>query len=172
MNDTITLLAQSLGEEGAALLAPHVEDVTLAAGTALFREGEPSSFLYLIVDGEADILQNVDGRPVRVASRGPGSWLGEIGFIDGGPATASVVAPAPLHAVRMAHTTLLILANERPEVATVLLRLVSRQMAERIAQTSSGIIEQVAPGQYRVRKPEEVRGWVSQVLGWLSGGRA
>jgi CRP-like cAMP-binding protein len=163
------MLAQALGEEGAALLVPHVETVTLAEHTELFREGESASFLYAILDGEVAVLQVHDGRKVAVAVRGPGSWLGEIGFIDAGPATATVVARGPVRAVRVSQTTLLILANEHPEAASVLLRHVSRQMAERIAQTSSGIVEHVGPGQFRVRKPEEVRSWVSQALGWMFG---
>lgn len=170
VNDPTPLLAAALGAEGAARLLPHLEAVDLADGDVILTDGAPSSHLYLLVGGELGIVHVApDGKRVDLGTRGPGSWIGEVGFVDAGPATATVVAKGPCRVLRIDHATLLRLADERPDVASVVLRVVTRQLAERIATSSSGIVEALAPGQVRVRKPEEVRGWVARALGWLVG---
>jgi CRP-like cAMP-binding protein len=166
----LALLADAVGADGAAQLHPHLVALDLADGDTVFVDGVPCAHLVLIVSGELAIQHVADGRVVEMGTRGPGGWLGEVGLVDPGPATATVVARGPVRVLRMEHQTLLELITSHPEVASVLLRHVTRQLAERIATSSSGIVERVGPGQVRLRKPEEVRGWVSTVLGWLVGG--
>jgi CRP-like cAMP-binding protein len=165
-----TWLAEAVGADGAELLHPHLEAVTLADGETVFVDGVASSHVMLLVEGELVVRYEAGGHVVELGTRGPGSWLGEVGLIDPGPATATVVSRGPSRILRVDHATLLELAHERPEVASVLLRHVTRQLAERLATSSAGIVEHLGPGQVRLRKPEEVRGFVSTVLRWLSGG--
>jgi CRP-like cAMP-binding protein len=106
---------------------------------------------------------------VTLGVRGPGSWFGEVGFVDAGPSTATVVARGPVSTLRIDHATLMRLSTDHPEVASALLRHVNRQMALRIAESSSGIMDHVGPGRYRLRKPDEVRSWTSRALSWLLG---
>jgi CRP/FNR family transcriptional regulator, cyclic AMP receptor protein len=166
----LALLAQAVGAEGADLLHPHLEAIELRDGDTVFVDGAPSDHLVLLVSGELVVQHVADGRVVEMGRRGPGSWLGEVSLIDPGPATATVVCRGPVRLLQLEHRTLLDLTTDRPEVASVLLRHVTRQLADRVAASSSGIVERVGPGQVRLRKPEEVRGWVSTVLGWLVGG--
>ena len=64
------------------------------------------------------------------------------------------------------------LAEDHPEVASVLLRHVTRVLADRLHRSSSGILRQVSDEQFRVEHVEHVeqnRSWLSRTLSWLVG---
>src|SRR4029450_11372055 len=52
-------------------------EVPVEPGVALFREGEPADFWWLLVDGAIDLVRHV-GREDTVVARmdGPGRWAG------------------------------------------------------------------------------------------------
>ena len=60
-----------------------------AAGACIFAEGDdPSGLMYVVVEGEVDIIAN----GTLIDTIGPGSCLGEIGLVDKGPRTATALA--------------------------------------------------------------------------------
>jgi hypothetical protein len=61
------------------------------AGTALVRQGEPSSEVFLLLDGVLRVEE--DGR--RLAEYGPGALLGERAHLEGGARTSTLVAVTP-----------------------------------------------------------------------------
>ena len=69
---------------------------TVERGEVLIQEGQLHKHLYFILDGEVDVFTNED--PSDASTRkllttlGPGDSVGEYGFIDGRPASASVEA--------------------------------------------------------------------------------
>ena len=65
--------------------APAIK--TLPAGMTLFRAGDAADFVYILVDGQANLL--VGKTIVEVAVRG--NLLGEVALIDGKPRSATVV---------------------------------------------------------------------------------
>ena len=62
------------------------------AETLLIRQGEPTEELYLLGSGTA--LVKVDERTVSVL--GPGSFVGEVDFLTGGPPVAEVRSAEPI----------------------------------------------------------------------------
>ncbi len=60
----------------------------LAAGQTLFKEGEPGDLMYVLISGTAEI--SVNGKVVEFA--GAGAIVGEMGMIDEGSRSATVVA--------------------------------------------------------------------------------
>lgn len=162
-------LVQSLGPDGAARMRPWLATVQLPPGSHLLDEGERSSTLWFLLDGEVSICLLADGAPLEVSRRGPGSWLGEVAFFDHGPSTATVVATTPVVVARIDHAELAALEEADPQALHALLGVLLRQMAERVSQGSSGILEAAGPT-VRVRKPAETRSWLRQVLDGLFGG--
>ncbi|MDQ6719361.1 MAG: cyclic nucleotide-binding domain-containing protein [Candidatus Dormibacteraeota bacterium] len=80
-------------------LASRTDEVDIKADHMLIKQGSPSDSFYVLLDGEATV--NVDGksRPVLHA----GDFFGEIGMLDRGPATATVVTATPVRAMVMSH---------------------------------------------------------------------
>jgi CRP-like cAMP-binding protein len=62
------------------------------AGTVLLTEGQPITELFFVTDGAARIEKN--GALVAICSRG--DFVGEMGFVSGSRATATVVADRPM----------------------------------------------------------------------------
>jgi CRP/FNR family cyclic AMP-dependent transcriptional regulator len=81
-------LFSSLSKRERSELATHADDIDVAEGTHLVREGEFAYEFFVIEDGSAEVLR--DGE--HVADLGPGDFLGEMGIVTGSPRNASVVA--------------------------------------------------------------------------------
>ena len=62
--------------------------LSLAPGDFLFREGESGEKMYVLLEGNAEIMVG----DLVVETAGPGALLGEMALIDSGPRTATVVA--------------------------------------------------------------------------------
>jgi Cyclic nucleotide-binding domain len=63
----------------------------LKAGTALVRQGEAGSEVFLLLDG----VMRVEEDGVRLAEYGPGAMLGERAHLEGGRRTSTLVAVTP-----------------------------------------------------------------------------
>ena len=80
-------------------LASRVDEVLLPAGKTLLVQGKPTDTFYILLGGEVEV--SVDGRPLKRLSAG--DFFGEIGMLDRGPATATVVTTTPARAMVMSH---------------------------------------------------------------------
>ena len=79
--------------------AANTDEVDVAAGRELIRQGEPSDTFYVLLDGAADVV--IDGKNRRTL--GPGDFFGEISMLDRGPATATVTTTKPSRMMVMSH---------------------------------------------------------------------
>jgi hypothetical protein len=74
-------------------LAIHVAHADVAAGQAVFHQGEDGDRFYVIRDGKAEVLG--DGR--LIGTMGPGDGFGEIALLHDTVRTTTVRACTPLH---------------------------------------------------------------------------
>jgi len=68
------------------------EVVPYSNGDLIVSEGEPGGELFLLRSGRADISCHSNGNNVRVAEANEGSLFGEMGFLTGDLASATVIA--------------------------------------------------------------------------------
>jgi signal transduction histidine kinase len=61
-------------------------------GDLLIREGDPGSGLYVIVEGEVEVVRRGEGPESVLGFHGPGAFLGELSLLEGVPAAATVRA--------------------------------------------------------------------------------
>ncbi len=80
-------------------LGTQMDEVRVDAGRTLILEGDRTDAFYLLLSGEVDVF--VRGRPR--ARLGAGEFFGEIGMLDRGPATATVVTKTPVEALILSH---------------------------------------------------------------------
>jgi CRP-like cAMP-binding protein len=94
-------------------VADWLQVFSIPEGDLVVREGASAQEFFLIEDGEAAVLE--DGE--RVAMLGPGDFFGEIGLIDTGRRTASVVAATPMDVIVMYRDEFEQMKKELPTVA-------------------------------------------------------
>lgn len=120
-----------------AALARHADEVEVAAGEVLLREGEIGDSLYVVADGALDV--SVVGR--RVGDLAPGSVVGELAALVPEPRSATVTATAPSRLLRIDRAALDELLLDHPEMArgviTSLVRRLSTRNREMSARTPS-----------------------------------
>jgi CRP-like cAMP-binding protein len=107
-------------------LAAETDELDLAAGQTIVREGDPGEALFVVLEGQARVVRA--GR--RVGRVLPGDFFGELSAIDGGPRTASVVAETPVRVLRLFRRTLMRLIADEPQVRMRLLDGIVRRIRE------------------------------------------
>jgi predicted acylesterase/phospholipase RssA/CRP-like cAMP-binding protein len=83
----------SLSADALATIEPLAVWIQLARGEALFKQGDPSDGLCVVVSGRLQVVRtNNDGTVIVVAEIPPGESIGEMGFFTREPRTADVIA--------------------------------------------------------------------------------
>lgn len=122
-------------EELEARLVPRLcTGATFAPGEALRRKDNHYSDMYLIVKGQVDVLLDRDAEPIVV---GPGSPIGEIGFLRGCRATATAIARDETRALVLDDVTLWRIEREEPKLAVALLRALASIAEHRLDLNAS-----------------------------------
>jgi diguanylate cyclase (GGDEF)-like protein len=109
-------------------IARVAEDIDIAPGKVLAREGESAQQFFLITDGRASVTKS--GRFVR--ELGPGDFFGEIGLIERGPFSATVRTLTEVRCFVMSSQGFWgLLSNSKDVELRVLHALIRENVAER-----------------------------------------
>ena len=118
----------SMSEEDLAAVAQQTDEISVAAGRVLAREGDLGEEFFVIESGTAEVTRG--GAPV--AKLGPGDFFGEIALIREERRTATVTATSPMVLIVMTGSSFRSLDISIPEVRET----VSKALAERRAPVS------------------------------------
>lgn len=117
-------------------LAKNLKTVQVMAGDALFREGDVARELYVVLDGEIEVLKKSrKGRETRVAILGPNDTIGEMSVIDLQPRSASARALGPARLVRMTAEDMEALYRLDLKSYTLIVLNVARDLSRRLRVT-------------------------------------
>ena len=117
--------------------ASHVE--TFSTGEAIVEVGEPGRSLYLVTEGQVQVLYPVRAEEFELARLGPGEFFGEMALLNEKPRSATVRAVDEVSAIVLDKTEFRAIVLERPNVALALLEVLSvriRQADEQISGLS------------------------------------
>lgn len=130
-------LLRQLSSDEQALVMQHMDYTDFAPGEALVRKGDPSDGILLILQGTGSVVMPLDGQPpVRLAGVRSGTLVGEVGFLDGAPRSATVVADTPLRAAVLRREAFNQLAQQHPRIVQRLLTNMSLDLASRLRKVS------------------------------------
>ncbi|MHB2022081.1 MAG: Crp/Fnr family transcriptional regulator [Mycobacteriales bacterium] len=117
-------------DEGAqAALEEHLVAAELRKGDVIFRQGEPGTRLYLVLDGKAKLYHTTpDGRENMLAVVGPGEVIGELSLFDPGERTATAAALTDCRVVSLDHDALRPWLRDHLDVAEALLAAMARRL--------------------------------------------
>jgi CRP-like cAMP-binding protein len=102
--------------------APEV--VAVAAGKYIFREGEAAKVMYLIIEGDVDLLL---GETV-VETAGQGSFIGEMALIEDAARSASARAKSDCRVFPIDEARFHMLVKETPFFALQLMKILARRL--------------------------------------------
>lgn len=131
------LLPRVLGPEGEALheeVEAAGEWVHLRSGDRLFREGDASDEVYLVVNGRLAAVREAAGERRVLSEIGSGEPIGEIALFMGEPRTASIYALRESELIRFRREAFEALVEAHPHV----MMAVSRVLIERLRGARRG----------------------------------
>ena len=102
-------------------------------GATIVREGEPGGDLFVVLDGEVSIEQH--GLPIATVRAG--GHFGEMGLVDAGPRSASVLAIGPVRAMVIHRDDMLMIMQREAPLAVKLLWAFVQVLSQRLRITNT-----------------------------------
>jgi CRP-like cAMP-binding protein len=117
-------LFAGLGHREIERIGQLAEEVDVADGTVLMRQGDPGRDLMVVISGQVGLVR--DGS--RLNTMQPGDFFGEIALVDGGPRTATATADGPTRLLVVGHRDFHALMDEFPDIASQILRALAQRV--------------------------------------------
>ena len=95
-------------------IAGIADELDLRAGKVLIREGERGREFFVIVTGEAEVQRK--GR--KIATVGPGDFVGEMALLSKAPRNATVTTLTPVDVLVITDRAFVDLMDKRPDCGT------------------------------------------------------
>ncbi len=136
------------------------ETIEIARGAHLLRRGEPGGDVYLVRDGQLEVVDTRTVPEVILVTLGPNSVVGDMAFVDNSPRSADVRASTDVVVTRWARDDLRALFAREPELAASFFESIARLAAARLRRLTNeavfGALHQPAnaaagPGAERVQ---------------------
>jgi CRP/FNR family cyclic AMP-dependent transcriptional regulator len=106
-------------------IAQTADEIDLADGKELIREGARGREFFVLLEGEADVTK--EGRSINTL--GAGDFFGEIALVSDSPRTATVTTTSPVRTLVITDRSFRRLLDDSPEIQ----RKVLVALAERLA---------------------------------------
>ncbi len=122
-----------------ARILGEAESRRAAPGETIVREGEPRTGIFVIRSGAVRVEKDSAGFPLEISRLGPGEIFGEMSFVEGSQASASVVAEddQPVEVVRIAQEQVEPLLEAEPGVYGRFYKSLAEILSLRLRTTSS-----------------------------------
>lgn len=117
-------------------IAAICEHVPLKAGEYAVKAGDIGGDLYLIKDGEVEVVIDAAEEKHGIARIQPGGYFGEVGFLDVGPRTASIMATRDTALVKMSRDWFLDIVETGSVASMRVVFRLGETLAKRMRSTS------------------------------------
>ena len=107
------------------------EVIAIAAGNYIFRKAEPAKLMYMIIEGEVDLLVG----DTVVETAGEGNFIGEMALIDAAARSASARARSACRVFPIDEARFQTLVRETPFFALQVMKI----LADRLRKTNARV---------------------------------
>ena len=131
-------LFQRLQEDELEPLAKIIVEKSYGTGQKVFKEGDPSSSLFIVKSGSVEIIKATETEEKVLASFSEGEFFGEMALFEYAPRSADVrvVLDATIFEITKEDFDQFIL--EQPSIAARLLYSMMEDMSRRVRRASGG----------------------------------
>jgi len=131
-------LCHGLSADVLLTLQTVMKPIALKSGEVLFNINDIASELYVVIEGEIDILLPFSKHHhKRLGKFGPGAFFGEVVFLKPGPRTASAKAIHDSKLLMLDSDGFAQLKKQNPDAAIKLLQRLGRELSERLRWSDS-----------------------------------
>ena len=109
-----------------------VKDSTVLypAGDVIFRQGDLGTEMFIIQEGEVDIIKNINGESHLLSKLEKGDFFGEMAVLESVPRTADAIAVAETRVLLINGARFDEMLRKNPEVAVRIIRKYSQRLRE------------------------------------------
>ncbi len=123
-------------------VAKYVQGYEAKEKSTLFREGDPGTFMVLIVEGNVGIFKEDSNREEKcVALVGHGKTLGEMAIIDGEPRSATCITATPAKLIILTKDNFGRILNDHPALGVKIVMKIARLLSQRLRKTSGLLVD-------------------------------
>jgi CRP-like cAMP-binding protein len=112
------------------LLAFTSERITYTEGQELFRQGDHTDAIYIIVAGKADVIVDTPKGPLTVAQLEKNEFIGEIGILCDVPRTATVRAATELTTLKITKEVFFRMVTDFPAMGVEVMRVLAHRLED------------------------------------------
>lgn len=109
-------------------------------GDIVLEAGAPQDRFVLVEQGEIEIADPVTGARLHASTIGPGQFMGELAFLNGGPLTLTMRACAPTRTLEAPRPDMLRLMSDIPEIGDHILTVFSARRRRIFEAGDSGLV--------------------------------
>jgi CRP-like cAMP-binding protein len=124
---TVNMFGQT-PDDVLADVADLMEEMEVSENEAIFKQGDPGDSMYIIVDGRVRV--HLEEQLLNYL--GESDVFGEMALLDPEPRLASVTTVEPTRLFRLDQAPFFQLIAERPEIATSIIRVLTRLLRDRV----------------------------------------
>ncbi len=99
-------------------------------GEVIIRQGEPGDCMYEIQDGQVEVIQEKDGKEIRLAILSKGDFFGEMAIFEREVRSATVRAMSEVRALTIDKRAFLRRITADPSIAFRIVERMSRRIRE------------------------------------------
>jgi CRP/FNR family transcriptional regulator, cyclic AMP receptor protein len=101
-------------------------EIDIKSGTVIVREGHNDRYLYVLLEGDAEVTRGGKKRDTI----GAGEFFGELAFLDGGPRSATVSATSDSRLMILSPTEMDAVIREEPGLALRLIAVLAEHLRD------------------------------------------
>jgi CRP/FNR family cyclic AMP-dependent transcriptional regulator len=114
------------------VLTSHLEEQHFLSGEVIFREGDFSQELYIVVTGQTRIVQGYGGPHERTLTKlGPGNFFGEMAIFEGTSRSATAVTEGEVELLVLGPDKFKQTIYQKPDMAFEIFRELSARLRRR-----------------------------------------
>lgn len=123
-------LFRRLTEEERRELAGRLKVAPFVRGEVLTKQGAEAHWLYIVIQGDAEVHVAMNGKSEKVATVHAGDFFGEMALMTGEPRRATVVAETDVLCYRLDKEAFRQILSRRPEMAEDISHVLARRAVE------------------------------------------
>src|SRR6516165_1401390 len=98
-------------------------------GDVIFEEGSTGRDLYVVLDGNVEIVKINGSQKTVIVTLGKGEFFGEMAVIDGSARSATAISAAPnTRVMRINHARFVYLVSQQPAFAMMIMDALSKRL--------------------------------------------